>query len=168
MDSDLYDEFGNYIGPEIDSDDENEDDIPVGGGSDDEKEDEDVSLNELIDWKVGNVQDHMEDDEGEEIPQNQIVLHEDKKYYASAVEVAFPSFFSSYSLFLQVYGKDVETIVQEEDAQPLTEPIIKPATQRKFQVELSDSSFWMIELFACSQWNTICRRRSTARSTWLI
>ena len=93
MDSDLYDEFGNYIGPEIDSDDENEDDIPVGGGSDDEKEDEDVSLNELIDWKVGNVQDHMEDDEGEEIPQNQIVLHEDKKYYASAVEVAFSFFF---------------------------------------------------------------------------
>lgn len=50
MDSDLYDEFGNYIGPEIDSDDENEDDIPVGGGSDDEKEDEDVSL---MNWLIG-------------------------------------------------------------------------------------------------------------------
>lgn len=35
----------------------------------------------------------------------QVVLHEDKKYYPSAVEV---------------YGPDVETIVQEEDAQPLT------------------------------------------------
>ena len=30
----------------------------------------------------------MEDD-AEEIPQNQIVLHEDKKYYATAVEVWF-------------------------------------------------------------------------------
>lgn len=36
----------------------------------------------------------------------------------------------------QIYGEDVETIVQEEDAQPLTEPIIKPVKQRKFQVSL--------------------------------
>ncbi|KAH6939557.1 hypothetical protein HPB50_019512 [Hyalomma asiaticum] len=47
----------------------------------------------------------------------QVVLHEDKKYYPSAVEV---------------YGPDVETIVQEEDAQPLTEPIIAPIKHRKF------------------------------------
>ncbi|VDM47841.1 unnamed protein product, partial [Toxocara canis] len=33
----------------------------------------------------------------------------------------------------QIYGEDVETIVQEEDAQPLTEPIVKPVKQRKFQ-----------------------------------
>ncbi|XP_065683588.1 116 kDa U5 small nuclear ribonucleoprotein component isoform X3 [Hydra vulgaris] len=46
-----------------------------------------------------------------------VVLHEDKKYYPSAVEV---------------YGPDVETIVQEEDEQLLTEPIIKPASRRKF------------------------------------
>ena len=49
----------------------------------------------------------------------QIVLHEDKKYYATAQEV---------------YGPDVETLVQEEDTQPLEEPIIKPVKQRKFQV----------------------------------
>ena len=47
-----------------------------------------------------------------------IVLHEDKKYYPSALEV---------------YGPDVETIVQEEDAQPLTEPIIKPVRKIKFE-----------------------------------
>ena len=39
-----------------------------------------------------------------------VVLHEDKQYYPSATDV---------------YGPEVETIVQEEDAQPLTEPIIK-------------------------------------------
>lgn len=39
----------------------------------------------------------------------QIVLHEDKKYYPTAEEV---------------YGPDVETIVQEEDAQPLTGPCL--------------------------------------------
>lgn len=44
MDQDLYDEFGNYIGPELDSDDDDEED------SDDEREEhadreyEDVSL----------------------------------------------------------------------------------------------------------------------------
>jgi U5 small nuclear ribonucleoprotein component len=47
-----------------------------------------------------------------------IVLHEDKKYYPSALEV---------------YGPDVETIVQEEDAQPLTEPIIKPVRKIRFE-----------------------------------
>lgn len=33
-----------------------------------------------------------------------------------------------------MYGEDVETIVQEEDAQLLTEPTVKPVKQRKFQV----------------------------------
>lgn len=43
--------------------------------------------------------------EEDEVPQMAIVLHEDKKYYPSAEEV---------------YGPDVETIVQEEDTQALT------------------------------------------------
>jgi len=37
-------------------------------------------------------------------PTNEIVLHEDKKYYPTAEEV---------------YGKGTETLVMEEDAQPL-------------------------------------------------
>ena len=41
----------------------------------------------------------------------QVVLHEDKKYYATAEEV---------------YGQDVETLVMDEDAQPLEVPIIAP------------------------------------------
>ena len=44
---------------------------------------------------------HMDDDKE---PGNQVVLHEDKKYYPSAEEV---------------YGKETETLVMEEDAQPL-------------------------------------------------
>lgn len=48
---------------------------------------------------------------------SQVVLHEDKKYYPTAEEV---------------YGEGVETIVQEEDAQPLTEPIIAPVKVKKF------------------------------------
>lgn len=49
-----------------------------------------------------------------------IVLHEDKAYYPSA---------------LQVYGPDVETIVQEEDAQPLDKPLIEPVKKKKFQIK---------------------------------
>ena len=59
-------------------------------------------------------------DEDEDIPvsANAVVLHEDKKYYPTALEV---------------YGPEVETLVQEEDAQPLTEPIIAPVRKNKFQ-----------------------------------
>lgn len=51
-------------------------------------------------------------------PASAVVLHEDKKYYPTALEV---------------YGPDVETLVQEEDAQPLSEPIIKPVRKIKFE-----------------------------------
>ena len=47
----------------------------------------------------------------------QVVLHEDKKYYPKALEI---------------YGPDVEAIVQEEDTQPLTQPIIEPIKLKKF------------------------------------
>ena len=48
-----------------------------------------------------------------------MVLHDDKRYYPSASDV---------------YGEDVETMVQEEDAQPLTEPIIAPVKRRTFRL----------------------------------
>ena len=46
-----------------------------------------------------------------------MVLHEDKKYYPSHEEV---------------YGPGVETLVEEEDTQPLSEAIIKPMKVKKF------------------------------------
>ena len=52
-------------------------------------------------------------------PSNAVILHEDKQYYPSAQ---------------QIYGEDVETMVQEEDAQPLSEPIIAPVQQKKFAI----------------------------------
>ncbi len=54
---------------------------------------------------------------------NQIVLHEDKKYYATAEET---------------YGADVEILVEEEDAQPLSEPIVQPIKVRNFAVKEKD------------------------------
>ena len=59
----------------------------------------------------------------EDGPSNAVILHEDKKYYPSAQEV---------------YGEDVETMVEEEDAQPLTQPIIAPVEVKKFMLEEAD------------------------------
>lgn len=56
-------------------------------------------------------------------PSNAVVLHEDKQYYPTAQ---------------QVYGEDVETRVEEEDAQPLSEPIIAPVEQKKFNIGEAD------------------------------
>lgn len=56
-------------------------------------------------------------------PSNAVVLHEDKQYYPSAK---------------QVYGDEVETLVQEEDSQPLSQPIIAPVQQKKFSIEEAD------------------------------
>ena len=54
---------------------------------------------------------------------NAVILHEDKQYYPSASDV---------------YGEGVETLVQEEDAQPLSEPIVAPVKVRKWTVEEKD------------------------------
>lgn len=62
-----------------------------------------------------------EDDDDDE--QMQVVLHEDKKYYPTAEEV---------------YGQEVETIVQEEDTQPLTKPIIDPVKNKKFSYQMKE------------------------------
>ncbi|RXM32571.1 116 kDa U5 small nuclear ribonucleoprotein component [Acipenser ruthenus] len=108
METDLYDEFGNYIGPELDSDEE--DDLDRDARDADEQEDEDEEEEPV--------------DQDEEHSGMEVVLHEDKKYYPTAEEV---------------YGPEVETIVQEEDTQPLTEPIIKPVKTKKFLADLMDS-----------------------------
>nr|VDD53805.1 unnamed protein product [Brassica oleracea] len=127
MDDSLYDEFGNYIGPEIESDRE----------SDDEIEDEEFQ------------DKHPEEDgsDGEHPPggsngwittindvemDNQIVLPEDKKYYPTAEEV---------------YGEDVETLVMDEDEQPLEMPIIKPVRDVRFEVGVKDSTTYVSTQF---------------------
>ncbi|KAK4116291.1 P-loop containing nucleoside triphosphate hydrolase protein [Canariomyces notabilis] len=114
MDDDLYDEFGNFIGEELEaSEEESEHGVDVGNYAYDEYPEaapEEAPAQEQMDI----------DDEG---PSNAVVLHEDKQYYPTAA---------------QVYGEGVETLVQEEDAQPLTEPIIAPVEQKKFSIEEAD------------------------------
>ncbi|KAI5205603.1 hypothetical protein AUEXF2481DRAFT_105086 [Aureobasidium subglaciale EXF-2481] len=110
---DLYDEFGNFIGEPEESDIEQEQDVDANDYLYDQDEPEEVA--------AAHDQQLMEvDDEG---PSNAVVLHEDKQYYPTAQ---------------QVYGQDVETLVQEEDTQALSQPIIAPIVQKKFTVEEAD------------------------------
>jgi len=111
MDSDMmYDEFGNYIGPELESDDDDD--------SDDSREDGNDEGDQYGDHDEDDLDQVDEDEVAAASASTAVVLHEDKKYYPTASEV---------------YGPEVETIVQEEDAQPLTEPIIAPVRKNKFQ-----------------------------------
>ena len=97
MDFNLYDEFGNYIGPDLDQSDQ----------------DQQSQLNDEMDRDSI----HSEQDQQQVVPLgSEIVLHEDKKYYPSAE---------------QVYGSGVEALVQEEDTQPLTQPIIEQVKEKK-------------------------------------
>ncbi|TGZ79772.1 P-loop containing nucleoside triphosphate hydrolase protein [Ascodesmis nigricans] len=111
---DLYDEFGNFIGEAVDSDEE--------GSQIEDTTGAEAYLN--LDDEEPEVQTGQElmelDDEG---PSNAVILHEDKQYYPTAE---------------QTYGADVEALVQEEDAQPLSEPIIAPVTVKKFNIEEAD------------------------------
>ncbi|WYZ44299.1 hypothetical protein EsH8_VII_000735 [Colletotrichum jinshuiense] len=108
---DLYDEFGNFIGEDVGSEEASEraaDGDYVYG--DDASEAPAPSGQELMEI----------DDDG---PSNAIILHEDKQYYPTAQ---------------QVYGDEVEVLVREEDEQLLTQPIIAPVEQKKFNIEEAD------------------------------
>jgi len=133
MDLSQYDEFGNYIGPELsDEESDYEEDevqqqvqVPVttAGKDQDEEESEDEEKDENdmeTDMPEGEGLDGMQLIRVDENPSMEVVLHEDKSYYPSAEEV---------------YGKDVENLIQEEDTQPLSEPIIAPIKAKKYQIQ---------------------------------
>jgi len=127
MDLSQYDEFGNYIGPELSDEESDYEDetqevqqpqVTSGKDQDEEEEDEEKDENEMDtdDVQMGEGLDGMQLIKVDENPSMEVVLHEDKSYYPSAEEV---------------YGKDVENLIQEEDTQPLSEPIIAPIRAKK-------------------------------------
>lgn len=129
MDDSLYDEFGNYIGPEIESDQESDREDDDDGELPDRQDDGAASDGDDAaaasnGWLAATSNDVDMD--------NQVVLAEDKKYYPTAEEV---------------YGEDVETLVMDEDAQPLEQPIIKPVRNVKFEVGVKDSSTYVSNQF---------------------
>ena len=72
----------------------------------------------------------MEDEDSESYKGGyQVVLHEDKQYYPDAEKI---------------YGPGVETLVMDEDAQPLTQPIIEPPRDKSFYLyekEIPETTF---------------------------
>lgn len=116
----MYDEFGNYIGPELGSDDDDEDSDDSVGAMDDEADDDEANgVDGGDDDGDGDGDGDGDDDGGGGVSgSTAVVLHEDKKYYPTASEV---------------FGPEVETIVHDEDAQPLSEPIVAPVKVSKFQ-----------------------------------
>ncbi|KAK9494206.1 P-loop containing nucleoside triphosphate hydrolase protein [Lipomyces doorenjongii] len=120
MDDSLYDEFGNFIGDAEDSDAESQDQHE----QEEDQYNERAYLNEDDGYSERESyagQEHIMEIDNE--PTTAVVLHEDKQYYPTAEEV---------------YGPDVEAMVQEEDTQPLSEPIIAPIKVKKFAVEEAD------------------------------
>mmetsp|Transcript_5060 Transcript_5060/g.7322 ORF Transcript_5060/g.7322 Transcript_5060/m.7322 type:complete len:1028 (-) Transcript_5060:256-3339(-) len=105
--TELYDEFGNYIGPDLDSDsdtssEESENhEVP----DDDSDVSNDLQENQIV------VSEGKEEAE----PINAIVLHEDKVHYPSAQEV---------------YGEEVRTAVLDEDAMDLDAPLVEPVATK--------------------------------------
>lgn len=95
---DLYDEFGNYIGPQQEEDQE-----------------DDLDYEELAE----NEEEVLREEE-QRVEEDQIVLYEDKKYYPEMDEVY----------------KGVETLIEEEDAQAITDPLIKDVREKKFDLRV--------------------------------
>lgn len=133
MSTEDYDEFGNYIGGDLDSDDDSDVDIAPAAPSAPGPAGPSGSYAPLEGFDDGDEDEPMEEDEDTGMQMtlhgvdgtagNQVVLHEDKKYYATAEET---------------YGPDVEAMVQEEDTQLLTEPIVQPIKVRNFTVQEKD------------------------------
>ncbi|GAA5980527.1 hypothetical protein JCM5350_004335 [Sporobolomyces pararoseus] len=115
-----YDEFGNPLFEEELSEDEDDRSQRL---EESPQRDRDEPLRDFDDAE------ELENGNGMQVddlpPSNAVVLHDDKTYYPSAS---------------QVYGQDVETLVQEEDAQPLSVPIIEPVKTRKFRIGQSANS----------------------------
>ena len=117
MDQDDYDEFGNYIGRDADSDlnnDHGEDHLQGHSEAHDSQffTGEDVDL----DYDETGLEEG-EDTLGEH--EQRIVLAEDKKYYLDANEV---------------YPGGVKTVLMDEDTQDVKEPIVNPLKVKNFSV----------------------------------
>ncbi len=114
----LYDEFGNYIGPDLDSSSEEESDEEEEEEEEEDRDHDDRDNHDETMMGVGNNYNGntnsmiIEHDASMAPAQNQIVLHEDKVHYPSAETI---------------YGPNVTTAVIDEDAMDIDIPIIPPS-----------------------------------------
>ena len=123
-DEDLYDEFGNYIGPDLDSESSDSgDDAPSDGArsdldSDDEMRSRSDSLMDT-DAASGGGGGALPSSSAIGPSSTAVVLHEDKEHYPSAADV---------------YGAGVRVATIDEDSQAIEEPIVAPDKVKNFTV----------------------------------
>ena len=116
-DQELYDEFGNYIGPDLDSDDSSSDEDSDASSEGNNEEQDDRSVMSEVDFDQSNsgplalVGDHDRHQSETADPSSSIVLHEDKVHYPSASTI---------------YGPNVTTAILDEDTMDISEPILPP------------------------------------------
>ena len=147
QEGELYDEFGNYIGPELDDDSSSDEE------STEEAPDEasDVSEDDGVEGAIVVNTDTVATETA--APMEAIVLHEDKVHYPSATEV---------------YGEEVRTAVLDEDAMDLDVPLVEPVSTKtnravgKQQVEELDWNFSDDYLTALVSNETTRTRRGVA------
>ncbi|SGY25731.1 BQ5605_C018g08661 [Microbotryum silenes-dioicae] len=121
MVSHLHYEFGNYIGADLDSGSESGSDAAPLHDDDEHLPPHSTEATTSAPLKPYDEDEHepLPAMEVDDIPSsNAVILHDDKTYYPSASAI---------------YGEGVETMVQEEDAQPLSKPIIEPIKIRNFR-----------------------------------
>lgn len=120
-DDDLYDEFGNYVGPPLSDDEDDAVDGLAGGLSDEEaRADQRLAYTEGGPISDGNGEEDAEADGLGGVGAGAVVLHEDKRYYADAEEV---------------YGEHVETLVEDEDAQALEDALVRSISAKTWQIQ---------------------------------
>ena len=110
-DDELYDEFGNYIGPALDSSDEEEEESETEEARPVDKDDEESDVSSMGDAAAETALVEADADKVTARQEDAIVLHEDKVHYPSAEEV---------------FGSNVRTVVLDEDAMELEQPLVEP------------------------------------------
>lgn len=134
MSDNLYDEFGNYIGESLEDEEVTYDQQQQ---QQEEEEEEDRKPNQQQQQQQYNddeahIEETGDNDGGDEMnidrdniqisTTSAIVLHEDKQYFPDASDVY----------------KGVEVMVQDEDSQPLSKPIIDPKKNKSFTITEKD------------------------------
>ena len=146
-DEDLYDEFGNYIGPDLDSSSDEESSVEEDHQAEAPDDASDVSGDDNAMVVVGEG-DNEEDQSGVADPMNAIVLHEDKEHYLSAE---------------QTFGEGVRTAVLDEDAMDLDTPIVEPVITKTHHVD-SGSEVSSLDYIYSDEYLTTILSNDTTRN----
>lgn len=125
-DEELYDEFGNYIGPDLDESSSSSSEESV---QDEEHAPDDASdVSDEAGGVGGTMAIASSSPPAEAEPLQAIVLHEDKVHYPSALEV---------------YGEDVRTAVLDEDAMDLDVPLVEPISTKTNRAATGEQLEWL-------------------------